>query len=649
MKRLSKMPFKELPYRVHQLLKKRIDKLIYSRNKNRPELSSIEFSGKSLSEISGWEFYIRLEDEAGLLREADSFLKHVFDFFGIKYDFGDEINFHLDPKTGKSWAIKFWGDIDFRDGQTIGGIKFAWELNRLHHLPKLASAYIVTGDNKYLDEIFRQLDSWLKTNPYPQGINWIMGIELGIRLVNLYYVVSTLNDLDFTPERKEIISRFIALHGHHLARYPSKHTSRGNHALAEAIGLFCAGLMMPHISKASKWEAEGKRILEQESVRQIFPDGSSFEHSIPYLQFVIDHFLIFYLLSKRHGVTIDPNVEKRLSSACNFLVLLIDKFGNIPMIGDSDDGYLIKFWFGEHNNYLSILNTCAILFNRPEWIHPRADLDAKSVFLVGKQAVSKWEKLRKEDRWQKKSAYLPQAGLGIIYYSQDDTEIQFVGNSGPLGCEPLGGHGHADALSFWLSVNGQPFFIDPGTYLYHSGGKWRRYFRSTQAHNTIQVDGQDQSEQVADLMFESFYNISDVFWEDRAADIVWSAAHDGYHRLADPLVHKRKVTFFKNESAFEIVDELTCSGEHDIKICFHLHPAIEVEQSDNNSFLLKSRANSIQLQTDDLLSANVFKGLEDPVFGWYSLGFNKLEPTNSLVFNKKINGDSKFKTSLKIN
>ena len=34
---------------------------------------------------------------------------------------------------------------------------------------------------------------------------------------------------------------------------------------------------------------------------------------------------------------------------------------------------------------------------------------------------------------------------------------------------------------------------DPGTYCYHGEPRWRSYFRSTLAHNTIEVGGQDQS------------------------------------------------------------------------------------------------------------------------------------------------------------
>src|SRR5262249_62005662 len=72
---------------------------------------------------------------------------------------------------------------------------------------------------------------------------------------------------------------------------------------------------------------------------------------------------------------------------------------------------------------------------------------------------------------------------------------------GPLGMAPGYGHGHADALSLSACVRGEGLLIDPGTYGYNLGEKWRRYFRSTRAHNTVTVDGLDQALQVGTFLW----------------------------------------------------------------------------------------------------------------------------------------------------
>jgi hypothetical protein len=450
------------------------------------------------------------------------------------------------------------------------------------------------------------------------------------------------------PYRKGLILKFVFLHGRHLYRYPSKHSSCANHALAEALGLFIAGLAFPSLRDSDQWKNFGKKVLEKEALRQVYPDGSSFEHSVTYLQFVADHLLVYYLLGKEYGERVSESIEQRLRAVCNFLSSILDAKGNIPSIGDSDDGFLIKLWFGRHNNYFSLLNTCAILFDEPNWIHPAADLDLKTSLLLGSSARSKWQALKAQQSWNRKPRYFNEAGLAIIPDSKFGQEILFVGNSGPLGLEPLAGHGHADALSFWLSVNGQPILVDPGTYLYHSGGKWRRFFRSTRAHNTIEIDEKDQAEQVADFIFGHFYRIRNVFLSDENDRIVWRAEHNGYLRLPDPVLHLREITYLKQDQSFRIVDILKCRGTHNVRLLFHLYPNVKILSEENNIYLLSAKNASLAIRVDKKLRGRVLSGSKDPLMGWYSPSFNRLERTNSIIFETEIHGDSAFESEVRI-
>ena len=255
--RLRKMPVLEIPYRIDQAIKKNIDR----KNGKRISIDIKTSTRINIKQTDVSDFY-RIFPGArnAVLSDAENILKHEFNIFGIEKDFGNPINWHLDPKTNNSWPLKFWGDINYRDGKTIGGIKFAWELNRLHHLPHLSIAFSITKDSRYKDEIFCQLQSWLEANPYPKGINWISGIELGIRVVNIAYTLKFLGNEPLTSEQQRLILQFISIHGRHLYHYPSKYTSCGNHAIAEALGMFTAGLCFPDIDGADKWKSFGKKV-----------------------------------------------------------------------------------------------------------------------------------------------------------------------------------------------------------------------------------------------------------------------------------------------------------------------------------------------------------------------------------------------------
>src|SRR5262249_53906575 len=69
----------------------------------------------------------------------------------------------------------------------------------------------------------------------------------------------------------------------------------------------------------------------------------------------------------------------------------------------------------------------------------------------------------------------------------------FVFDHAPLGFGSIAAHGHADALSVWLHWGEEAVLVDAGTFRYHAGGNIRDLLRGTLAHNTLAVDGQDQS------------------------------------------------------------------------------------------------------------------------------------------------------------
>ncbi len=66
-------------------------------------------------------------------------------------------------------------------------------------------------------------------------------------------------------------------------------------------------------------------------------------------------------------------------------------------------------------------------------------------------------------------------------------------DGGPHGYLAIAAHAHADALSIEVRCGGVDILADPGTYCYFGEPEWRRYFRSTVAHNTLELDGEDQS------------------------------------------------------------------------------------------------------------------------------------------------------------
>ena len=130
--------------------------------------------------------------------------------------------------------------------------------------------------------------------------------------------------------------------------------------------------------------------------------------------------------------------------------------------------------------------------------------------------------------------------------------LHLVADVGPPCPPELPAHAHADCLSFELAVDGERTVVDTGTSTYAPGER-RQYERSTRAHNTVEVDGADQSEvwgtfRVARRARPTLHRAVD----DGDGPIEVTASHDGYRRLPGRPVHTR--TWRVTADEVEIVD-----------------------------------------------------------------------------------------------
>lgn len=672
------MPLVEIPWRVWEKIKKQRDKsrkFISLNSSIIPESSIFLLSRYAEPEYLYEHFAQSIKNHLSI---ADLTLKNHFSAFEINVVSGTNINWHMDPVTKKQWPKKFWGNINYRN-ENLGGVKFVWEINRLYFLFSLAISYRLTKDQKYADKMIKLVKSWLEGNPYPIGINWASGIEAGIRLANLIWALSFLEDYNFSKDDLQAINSFVWFHANHLQRYPSKFSSSNNHLIAEAFGLFLAGLYFPHLNGAAKWFNKGKNILETEIERQILPDGGSFEYSTTYLSFVLDFFLLFKISCDTRGIKYTKNIDKRIEKSCEFILSIMDKNRNIPNTGDQDSAVLIGFGVSNQDNFSSILFTCSLLYNRKDFTADIHEPDFKTYILTGKTHfpvqnnfhfeskkkkngqrynIRKFTKQsNKKDRWKTEPLYHihRQSGLAVIRDYVEEKEILFIGNAMPLGMAPLYAHGHLDALSFTLSVDGVEIFIDPGTYLYHSGKKWRTYFRSTAAHNTIRINKTDLSEQTGDFMFGKPYGIIMNTLEKKDDNIIWTAGHDAYLRKNPFANVMREVTWNKNKRQFVIVDSIKQNKQTFIELFFHCHPHCRVGYSvsdvDNNSKQLNIQNNNtvINFLPEIFLDYEILCGSYNPVSGWYSPSFNKIMKTSTIRCAMDTNGDIKIKTQITIN
>jgi uncharacterized heparinase superfamily protein len=211
-----------------------------------------------------------------------------------------------------------------------------------------------------------------------------------------------------------------------------------------------------------------------------------------------------------------------------------------------------------------------------------------------------------------------------------------LADAGPLGYLSIAAHGHADALAIYLSVGGCEFLVDPGTYTYHGEQKWREYFRGTRAHNTVAVDGEDQSVQGGPFLWTRHASAKCTEFQAGAETDIFVGEHDGYTRLRDPVIHQRRIV--RSGLEFDITDTINCAGPHSIERCWHFSEDCDVSVK-GASVIAENDGVSVQIIAENPSTRVVcLTGSENPVGGWVSRSFDKKVASSSVYFADEING-----------
>ena len=188
----------------------------------------------------------------------------------------------------------------------------------------------------------------------------------------------------------------------------------------------------------------------------------------------------------------------------------------------------------------------------------------------------------------------------------------------------LPAHAHSDCLSFELSVGGRRMLVNSGVSTYEAGTR-RSYERSTRAHNTLEIDGRDQTETWAAFRAGRRANALLECCRQGPEGVEVVGSHDGYQRLSGRPLHTR--TWTVSDTGVHILDEIAGSGVHDVAAWLHIGDGSQVEALPNGSF----RTGGLEITVD---GANVRCELIPPrrgPEGWIATGFGVLRPAHALV------------------
>lgn len=317
----------------------------------------------------------------------------------------------------------------------------------------------------------------------------------------------------------------------------------GNHLLENGFSL----LFGAYYFRDETFYAKAKTILIEELDEQVLNDGAHFELSPMYHQIILLRILDSINLVKNNAwknSELLELLEHKASLMLGWLNVITFEDGTIPLLNDSSNNIApttkeLNF-YGEQ---LNVMQTSVII------------------------KECGYRKVKNE------------------YYEC----IMDVGNIGP---DYIPGHAHSDTFNFVLYLKGSPCIVDTGLSTYEANQR-RMLERSTSSHNTVEVDGINQSEVWSGFRVARRAKI--VSLKEKKNTI--EAVHDGYKRIG--ALHKRKFTL--NDRSIIIEDFIHGNSEHQAVAYLHFYPGIRPIIKDNvitidQTEIILENANKIEIE-----------------------------------------------------
>lgn len=576
--------------------------------------------------------YFGAPEQHALIERADEIREGRFQLLGHdSLDFGEPVDWHLEPLSGKRSPLIHWSLIDELDARETGDKKIVWELNRHQHFIRLGRAYWLTGDETYAQTFAAHLAHWMNENPPKLGLNWLSSLEVAFRSISWLWALHFFKDsAHLQPALFASALKYLYLHARHLETYLSVYSSPNTHLTGEALGLFYLGTLLPEFRRAARWREMGRSILSEELERHVLEDGVYFERTSYYHRYTTDFYTHFLLLSERNGLEIPAELKAKLQALLDHSMHLTRPDGTMPFIGDDDGGRLVMLDERAANDFRATLSTGAAIFNRADYKFVAGEAAQETYWLTGRDGMESFAGLGSQAPADSSRAF-PVGGYYVMRDSwQSDASYLLLdgGPHGALGC----GHAHADALSFDFSARGRTLLVDPGTYTYTGSAELRDYFRSSAAHNTLTIDGESSSVPAGPFSWKERANASVSAWRADARFDYFAGAHDGYTRSGTSGArHTRSVLFLKNDYCV-IRDRVETAGEHRFDLHFHFAAGARpsIMEAEGNISLLERAEDVPGLQVFTFADKGAWR-IED---GWVSVCYGSRTAARIAVFSK---------------
>ena len=414
------------------------------------------------------------------------------------------------------------------------------------------------------------LDDWIRSNPEGTPDAWDP-FPISLRMVNWIKYLSTCRfDEDIQEVNASLYRQALWLERHLEFHLLANHLFKNIKAFIFA-GMYFRG------DDADRWYKRGVHMLNRELSEQILPDGGHFERSPMYHAMILEDVLDLINIwpDDIAGLqTLQPTLTRTAEKMAIYLQAMTHPDSGIALFNDAVFGV-------EHN-----------------------ELTLRSYYSATTGRTTPAES-------QNRLTAFPKTGYFIMTPAGGD---KLIVDCGAIGPDYQSGHAHCDTLSFELSLGQRKVIVDSGCCQYEDS-PIRQYNRGNAGHNTVTIDGQNQSEVWgAHRCARRAQAYLGIFREKADGTLLFKGHHDGYQRLAGHPEHQRTIRWGKG--AIIITDLIEGAGCHTLVSTLHIHPDLEVTAQEDTVLVYGSDGPLVRIASWDHTSIEVQKG-------WYCPAFNR--------------------------
>jgi uncharacterized heparinase superfamily protein len=466
-------------------------------------------------------------------------------------------------------------------------------------------------------ETFRELaNSWIAHNQKLTGDGW-HPFTISVRIVNWLHAVSAFHsqlEAD-EPFRQSLLN---SIYGQATVLSSDFELDvRGNHLLKNLRAMIWAGVAFEG-AEPQGWFQRAIALLKQEIDEQVLPDGGHFERSPGYHLIVLRDCLEIGLWLRRNRGSSPPWLDDAVRRMLDYLVMILPSDAQVPLLKDTA-------WDAAPAPH-DLLAAGAIYLDDPAYKRNK-EIGLYPILLFGVEGLKKlidWP----VNREPRRSKALAESGHYVLRSDRSgEYLILDVGKPCP---DYLPAHAQADLLTYELSIDGQRVVVDSGVYEY-TAGPWRDYFRSTRAHNTVEVAGENQSEVWDSFRVARRAQPGRASLQESGDCVMAQGEHNGYSRLPVPVVHRRTIVWRKTHF-WLVVDELWGRGQTRADSHIHLHPNLLLEKVGESVWRVQGAHTPLWVTAFGEQGHTVVTGQTDPFRqGWYSERFGQLQRNTVLT------------------